>query len=53
MANNRKAFNFRSGLQVDNDNFVVNANGLVGIGTSAPKNYHLNEIGRASCRERV
>ena len=36
MANIRKSFNFRTGLQVDNDNFVVNANGLVGIGTSIP-----------------
>ena len=36
MANNPKSFNFRNGLQVDNDNFVVNPNGLVGIGTSTP-----------------
>ena len=36
MANIRKSFNFRNGVQVDNDNFVVNANGLVGIGTSVP-----------------
>jgi hypothetical protein len=36
MANIRKSFNFRNGVQVDNDNFVVNANGLVGIGTSTP-----------------
>ena len=36
MANIRKSFNFRSGVQVDNDNFVVNANGLVGVGTSIP-----------------
>ena len=36
MANIRKSFNFRNGVQVDNDNFVVNANGLVGIGSSAP-----------------
>ena len=36
MANIRKSFNFRSGLQVDNDNFYVNPNGLVGIGTSIP-----------------
>lgn len=36
MANIRKSFNFRNGVQVDNDNFVVNANGLVGIGTSIP-----------------
>ena len=45
MANIRKAFNFRSGLQVDNDNFVINANGLVGIGTSIPQNYMLNVYG--------
>ena len=45
MANIRKAFNFRSGLQVDNDNFVINANGLVGIGTSVPQNYLLNVYG--------
>jgi hypothetical protein len=36
MANIRKSFNFRNGVQIDNDNFVVNANGLVGIGTSIP-----------------
>ena len=45
MANIRKAFNFRSGLQVDNDNFVINANGLVGIGTSVPSFYKLNVYG--------
>jgi len=45
MANYRKSFNFRTGLQVDNDNFVVNANGLVGIGTSTPENYLLNVYG--------
>ena len=45
MANRRKAFNFRSGLQVDNDNFVINENGLVGIGTSAPSLYKLNIYG--------
>ena len=45
MANIRKAFNFKSGLQVDNDNFVINANGLVGIGTSVPENYLLNVYG--------
>ena len=47
MANIRKSFNFRSGLQVDNDNFVVNANGLVGIGTSVPTQYLLNVYGDA------
>jgi hypothetical protein len=36
MANYRKAFNLRNGVQVDDDNFIVNANGLVGIGTSVP-----------------
>jgi len=45
MANIRKSFNFRTGLQVDNDNFVVNANGLVGIGTSIPQKYLLNVHG--------
>ena len=36
MANYRKSFNFRNGVQVDDDNFLVNSNGLVGIGTSVP-----------------
>ena len=36
MANIRKQFNFRNGVQVDDDNFIVNANGLVGIGTTIP-----------------
>src|SRR6056300_708219 len=45
MANIRKSFNFRSGLQVDNDNFVINSNGLVGIGTSVPSDYLLNVYG--------
>ena len=36
MANYIKSFNFKSGVQVDNDNFVVNPNGLVGIGTTLP-----------------
>jgi hypothetical protein len=35
MANYNKSFNFRNGLQVD-DNFIINENGLVGIGTSVP-----------------
>ena len=39
MANYNKSFNFRNGLQVDNDNFVVNPNGLVGIGTSIPREF--------------
>ena len=45
MANYNKSFNFRNGVQVDNDNFVVNANGLVGIGTTVPKDYLLNVYG--------
>lgn len=36
MANYNKSFNLRNGVQVDNDHFYVNANGLVGIGTSIP-----------------
>ena len=36
MANFSKSFNFRNGVQVDNDNFVVNPSGLVGIGTTVP-----------------
>ena len=36
MANIRKSFNFSSGVQIDNDNFVVSPVGLVGIGTSVP-----------------
>ena len=36
MANIRKSFSFRNGVQVDEDNLIVNSNGLVGIGTSVP-----------------
>jgi hypothetical protein len=36
MANIRKSFNFRNGVQVDDDNFIVNPNGLVGIGSTVP-----------------
>jgi len=36
MANIRKSFNFKNGVQVDNDKFIVNPNGLVGIGTTVP-----------------
>ena len=36
MANIRKTFNFRNGVQVDDDNLVVNPTGLVGIGTTVP-----------------
>jgi len=36
MANYRKSFNFRNGVQVDDDNLVVNSVGNVGIGTTVP-----------------
>ena len=36
MANYNKQFNFRNGVQVDNDNLVVSPTGLVGIGTTIP-----------------
>ena len=36
MANIRKQFNFRNGVQVDDDNLIVSSTGLVGIGTSIP-----------------
>ena len=39
MANIKKSFNFRNGVQVDDDNFIVNSNGLVGIGTSIPREF--------------
>lgn len=37
MANYNKSFNFRNGVQVDEDNFLVNSTGLVGIGTTIPR----------------
>ena len=39
MANIRKTFNFRNGVQVDDDNLIVSPTGLVGIGTSVPTEY--------------
>ena len=36
MANYNKQFNFRNGVQVDDDNLVVSPTGLVGIGTTIP-----------------
>ena len=52
MANFRKSFNFRNGVQVDEDNFVVSSTGLVGIGTSIPTAFldirgTTDKIGRA------
>ncbi len=39
MANIRKTFNFRNGVQVDEDNFIVDALGKVGVGTTVPTQY--------------
>ena len=36
MANIKKNFNFRNGVQVDDDNLLVTQTGLVGIGTTVP-----------------
>ncbi len=36
MANIKKSFNFRNGVQVDEDNLLVTSTGLVGIGTTVP-----------------
>ena len=37
MANYTKSFNFRNGVQVDDNNFIINPAGLVGIGTTKPE----------------
>ena len=37
MANIKKSFNFRNGVQVDDDNLKVSSTGLVGIGTTVPQ----------------
>ena len=47
MANIRKQFNFRNGVQVDDDNLVVSPTGLVGIGTTVP-NESLDVRGNAT-----
>ena len=54
MANIRKQFNFRNGVQVDDDNLIVTSTGLVGIGTSLPaESLHVEGnakiVGLASC----
>ena len=36
MANFKKSFNFRHGVQVDDDNFIVDTLGKVGIGSTIP-----------------
>ena len=50
MANIRKSFNFRDGLQVDTDNFIVNPVGNVGIGTTIANEYMLNVYGTNAIR---
>ena len=37
MSNYTKSFNFRNGVQVDDSSLVVNAAGLVGVGTTRPE----------------
>ena len=39
MPNYNKSFNFRNGVQVDDDNLVVDTLGKVGIGTSVPTEF--------------
>lgn len=39
MSNFKKSFSFRSGVQVDDDNFIVTTNGTVGIGTTVPTQF--------------
>ena len=39
MANYNKSFNFRNGVQVDTDKFIVNTAGLVGIGSTIPTDF--------------
>ena len=36
MANYNKQFNFRNGVQVDDNKLIVTKTGLVGIGTTVP-----------------
>ena len=52
MANYSKPFNFRNGVQVDNDNFVVDSAGRVGIGTTQPQEF-LDIYGNSSGALRV
>ena len=58
MANIRKQFNFRNGVQVDDDNLIVTSTGLVGIGTSLPAEFlhvegNAKIVGLASCNSIV
>jgi fibronectin-binding autotransporter adhesin len=49
MANIRKSFNFRNGVRVDDDKFIINENGLVGIGSTKPTE-RLDVVGNVRVR---
>jgi len=44
MSNYNKSFNFRNGVQFDNDHFIITPGGLVGIGSTIP-NQSLDVVG--------
>ena len=52
MANYNKSFNFRNGVQVDQDNFLVDSLGRVGIGTSIART-DLDVYGNAAINGRL
>ncbi len=52
MANYNKSYNFQNGIQVDTDKFVVNAAGLVGLGTTIPTD-NLEVYGSSTFRDDV
>ena len=52
MANYNKSYNFQNGIQVDTDKFVVNAAGLVGLGTTIPRD-NLEVYGSSTFRDGV
>jgi hypothetical protein len=56
MANYRKSFNFKNGVQVDNDNFIVDPVGKVGIGTTIARQFldiYGNDSGAVQVRGQV
>ena len=52
MSNYNKSYNFQNGIQVDTDKFVVNAAGLVGLGTTIPTD-NLDVYGSSTFRDDV